>query len=233
MRTLRLLIATGAAAALVMLGLAPTAQAAPPAPTFFTVYDAQRSEYTLDCTDSPPSSCAVVINNSMYVGVSVTNRPKSHGQYFPITVGYQIVNGTAVAGQDFTGTSGTVTISPYNQNINIEVPLVNDGVAEPSETFTVRLTSASVPGDISDTGVGTILDGNQFPTDCTLSQDLDAQTRSLTCTNRPAGQRWLIVQPWASIFGLEFELGNVVTGNGTSTAYWPIYPQTPHMQILQ
>ena len=77
-----------------------------------------------------------------------------------------------MAGQDFTGsTSGTVTITPYNQSINIVVPMVNDGVAEPSETFTVRLTSASVPGDISDTGIATITDGGQFPADCTLSQD--------------------------------------------------------------
>ena len=161
------------------------------------------------------------------------SHPKSHGEYFPITVGYQIINWTAVAGQDFTGTSGTVTISPYNQNINIVVPLVNDGVAEPSETFTVRLTSASVPGDISDTGVGTITDGSQFPTDCTLTQVLDQRSRSLTCTSRPAGQRWFIVQPYASIGGVDWDYGNIVTGNGTSTAHWYAYPQPPHMQILQ
>jgi len=113
------------------------------------------------------------------------------------------------------------------------VPLVNDGVAEPSETFTVRLTSASVPGDISDTGTGTILDGSQFPTDCTLSQDLDAGTRSLTCTGRPAGQRWFIVQPFASIGGIDFDDGNIVTGNGTSTAHLYGYPQAPYMQIPQ
>jgi hypothetical protein len=229
MRSIRLVVASAAAAALAVLGLAPSAAQAA-GTTVFTVYDAQRAEYTQDCTDSPPSSCAVVINNSMYVGVSVTNRPKPAS---PITVGYQIVNGTAVAGQDFTGTSGTITISAYNQNANIVVPLVNDGVAEPSETFTVRLTSASVPGNISDTGVGTILDGNQFPPDCTLTQDLAAQSRSLTCTSRPAGQRWFIVQPYATMGGIDFDYGNIVTGNGTSTASWPIYPRPPYMQILQ
>lgn len=195
----------------------------------YTVHDAQRAEYTLDCTDEPPSHCNVVTANKMYVGITVNNRPRP---FRPITVTYQLVNGTAVSGQDFTGTSGTVTITENNQNINVEVPLINDGVAEPSETFTVRITSVSLPGNISDTGTATIKDGNQFPVDCTLTQDLPNETRSLTCTNRPATERWYIVQPWVSIGGVDFDYGNIVTGNGTSTAGWAAYPQAPFRQCL-
>jgi hypothetical protein len=223
MRPARLVIAAVSMAALVTPGLSPAAQAA--GSVSYTVHDAQRAEYTLDCTDEPPSDCNVQRPNTMYVGITVNNRPKP---YKNITVNYQIVNGTAVSGQDFTGTTGTVTITPYNQNINVEIPLINDGVAEPSETFTVRITSVSTPGNISDTGTATITDGNQFPPDCTLSQDLDQELRSLTCTNRPAGEQWYIVQPWASIGGIDWDYGNVVTGNGTSTAGWAAYPQAPY-----
>jgi hypothetical protein len=230
MRTIRLAIV--AAAALATLGLMPTAQAGPPPPTSFTVHDSQASEYIRDCTTSAPSHCNVALSSSLYIGFTVNNRPKQNGQYFPITVNYQIINGTAVAGQDFTvATSGSVTITPNNQNINLAVPIVNDGVAEPTETFTVRITSTSVPGDISDTGTGTIIDGDQFPDDCTLTQNLDASTRSLTCTGRPAAQRWLIVQPWLG-WGYEHEYGNMVTGNGTSTASWVMNPAAPHMMVL-
>lgn len=234
MRSRRLVIATATAAALATLGLAPPALAGggPPAPTFITVGDFSRSEHTRDCTEVAPSHCNVIINNSLIVGITAHNRPKSGGMFVPITVGWQIINGTAVAGLDFSGpTSGTVTVTPNNQHINFSVPLVNDSVAEPSETFIVRLTSSSVPADISDTGTQTIIDGDQFPDDCTLSQDLPAQTRSLTCTGRPAGQRWLILQPWIG-WGIEVEYGNLVTGNGTSTAGYNMSPQPPQFYLV-
>ena len=194
------------------------------------MHDVEASEYIQDCTTTEPSRCDIATSNSIGISVTVNNRPKQNGAYFPITVNYQIINGTAVAGQDFIGSSGSFVISANNQNGGFSLPLVNDGVAEPNETFTVRLTSASVSGDISDTGVGTITDGNQFPDDCTLTQNLAAKTRSLTCTNRPAGQQWLIVQTWVG-WGYEQEFGNLVTGNGTSTAGWCMNPLAPHMWI--
>ena len=232
MRTIRFAIV--AAAALAMLGLVPTAQAKPPGPpphTSFTVNDSTGSEYIQNCTSTAPSHCDLATSNSMYTGFTVNNRPTQNGQYFPITVNYEIINGTAVAGQDFIGTSGSATITANNQNVTITVPLVNDGVPEPDETFTIRITSTSVPGDISDTGISTITDGNQFPDDCTLTQNLDVQSRSLTCTNRPANQQWLIVQTWLA-WGYEQEFGNTVTGNGTSTVIWPMNPLAPYMWIL-
>lgn len=55
------------------------------------------------------------------------------------------------------------------------------------------------------------------PPDCTVSSP-NNYTSSLTCTNRPAGQQWrsyrLCEGPWLD----SDAWGNVVTGNGTSTA---------------
>ena len=64
----------------------------------------------------------------------------------PATVQYATSNGTATAGSDYTSTSGTLTFptaTPSGTTQTINVPLINDAVVEPSETFTVGLSSPS------------------------------------------------------------------------------------------
>lgn len=192
--------------------LLPAAQAANPN-TVITVGNGQAYEYTKYCLDDAPYTCGVR-NGSFSIMIQVTDRPKNTA----ITVGYQIVDVTTTAGADYTAvTSGTVTIPTTAAQAYVQVSVVNDGVAEPTETFQVRLTSSSVPANISDTGTGTILDGGQIPVDCSLSR-IAGSTVSMTCTNRPAAQRWRIML-YCIAFGLQDEAyGNIVTGNGTSTA---------------
>lgn len=67
--------------------------------------------------------------------------------------------------------------------------------------------------------VSTITAG-EIPADCQLTAP-SSQTRSLTCTNRPAAQRWHLYMYCIKWVNVEFEVGNIVTGNGTSTATCP------------
>jgi Calx-beta domain-containing protein len=135
----------------------------------------------------------------------------------PFTVTYAVVSGTATAGQDTAApTTGSITVPANAAQVYQYVTLVQDGVAEPTETFTLRLTSASVPADLTDTGTGTIDDGTQIPSDCTASKT-DDHVMLLTCTGRPPTQTWHLRAVCASILGgYEFE-GNPVTGAGVST----------------
>ena len=58
------------------------------------------------------------------------------------------------------------------------------------------------------------------PSDCTATL-INHYTSSLTCTNRPANQQW---QAYRDCFGVWLDsgaYGNIVTGNGTSTAVCP------------
>lgn len=57
------------------------------------------------------------------------------------------------------------------------------------------------------------------PADCTVAKP-NLATTHLTCTDRPAGQRWRLVVLCAVIggWGAIYADGTVVTGNGTSTA---------------
>ncbi|WP_413171279.1 beta strand repeat-containing protein [Anabaena azotica] len=58
-----------------------------------------------------------------------------------ITVQYATSNGTAIAGSDYTTRSGTLTFAPNTTSQFIDIPIINDGINEPNETFTLTLTS--------------------------------------------------------------------------------------------
>jgi aryl-phospho-beta-D-glucosidase BglC (GH1 family) len=59
----------------------------------------------------------------------------------PITVGYATVNGTAVAGQDFISKNGTLTFFPGQLSQTVEIEILPDSLAEPDESFILRLSN--------------------------------------------------------------------------------------------
>lgn len=213
---MKLVIRLATVAATVVLGalvLVPTAQAAP-SPTF-TVHDTQAYEYRKDCsTQGPPFPCTTS-TTTMYVQIW-TPLPVSRRD---VTFGYRIEPITATAGADYTGTTGTTVMAGGTNFAFVAIPVIMDGVAEPSETLRVRLTSSSIGGDISDTGIGTILNDGQIPADCTLTRP-SLKVTSLACTGRPATQRWYIQVTCYDSGGWGYvrASGAVVTGNGTSVA---------------
>ena len=98
---------------------------------------------------------------------TVTQTRASHGYswlfgyiHVPFTVDFETVDGSALAGSDYTATSGTLTFTGELGNVQtISVPIANDGVPENAEEFTIRFTGATASyGTINytDTGTGTI-----------------------------------------------------------------------------
>ncbi|MEL6477685.1 MAG: ExeM/NucH family extracellular endonuclease [Pseudomonadota bacterium] len=89
-------------------------------------------------------------------------------------VEFSTSNGTAVAGEDYTETSGTLPITSLlfngddGETQTISVPITDDMLVEGDETFTVTLGQIFVSGSdtivISDgTGIGTITDNDVAP----------------------------------------------------------------------
>ena len=74
-----------------------------------------------------------------------------------VTVRYETVDGTALAGEDYEAMSGELTFAAGETEKWVEVALVDDTVEDGGETFGLRLTSVTgaVLGDAE--GVGTIL----------------------------------------------------------------------------
>lgn len=60
-----------------------------------------------------------------------------------VTVDYASTNLTAIAGQDYTALSGTLTFAPGETSKNISFTILDDAVAEGPEQFTITLSSPS------------------------------------------------------------------------------------------
>ncbi len=60
-----------------------------------------------------------------------------------LSVDYSTANGTAIAGQDYTSTSGTLTFGGGETVKTIQIPITNDSTTETDETFTVLLRNDS------------------------------------------------------------------------------------------
>ncbi|MDF1879384.1 hypothetical protein JHD46_07015, partial [Sulfurimonas sp. SAG-AH-194-C20] len=76
-----------------------------------------------------------------------------------ITFSYKSVDGSAIDGTDYTGVTGTATITAGQSSTTIEVPIIDDYYAELTEQFSIVLSDISANASIDDgTGIGTILD---------------------------------------------------------------------------
>jgi hypothetical protein len=81
-----------------------------------------------------------------------------------ITVNYETHDGTAVAGQDYQTTAGTLTFAPGETTKTILVPIINNTVHEGTETMSLLLTDttnlATYPYATNNAreGAGTIID---------------------------------------------------------------------------
>lgn len=95
----------------------------------------------------------------------------------PFTVDFQTVDGLALAGSDYTATSGTLTFTGELNNIQtISVPIANDGLPEFAEDFDIVFTGANAQYAVvnyNDSGKGTINSQILANDPLTLFQEFD------------------------------------------------------------
>ena len=77
-----------------------------------------------------------------------------------ILVGYTTADGTAIAGQDYRRTSGTLRFAPGQTVKTVDVIVLGDALDESDETFRVRLRDAASATIGRGTATVTIRDGN-------------------------------------------------------------------------
>jgi Calx-beta domain len=80
-----------------------------------------------------------------------------------ITVDYGTADASALAGADYTATSGTLTFAAGETSKSVDVPVKGDLVYEGNETFAVSLSSPSNAGTADADAVGTITDDDPKP----------------------------------------------------------------------
>jgi hypothetical protein len=77
------------------------------------------------------------------VGTANLTVQRTGGTFGNLSVEYETTNGTALAGQDYTASSGTVNFADGETSKTIQIPITDDSTTEPDETFTVSLKNPS------------------------------------------------------------------------------------------
>ena len=80
-----------------------------------------------------------------------------------VTVDYATADGTAVAGADYTATSGTLTFAAGETSKTVNVPILDDSHDEGEETFTLRLSNAAGARIGDGEATGTIVNTDAMP----------------------------------------------------------------------
>jgi hypothetical protein len=81
----------------------------------------------------------------------------------PISVKYTTADGTAIAGNDYTATNGTISFAPGETTKNVTVQVLGDTIDEFDETFFLNLSDATNATIADNQGVGTIVDNDLPP----------------------------------------------------------------------
>lgn len=80
----------------------------------------------------------------------------------PVTMHYQTVNKTALAGSDYIATSGTLTFAPGERVKTIPVSVIGDSAVELTEAFGLQLSGAQNGILAGSLGIATVLDNDAW-----------------------------------------------------------------------
>ncbi|MEM6715914.1 MAG: Calx-beta domain-containing protein, partial [Cyanobacteria bacterium P01_C01_bin.147] len=80
-----------------------------------------------------------------------------------VTVDFATADGTATAGSDYTGGTGTLTFAAGVTEQTITIAITDDAVVEADETFSVNLSNASGASIVDAQGIGTIVNDDVAP----------------------------------------------------------------------
>ena len=138
-----------------------------------------------------------------------------------VTVQYATADGTAVAGADYTASSGTVTFPPGTVSQPVSVPVLGDLLDEDDETFTVNLSNPTNATIADSQGVGTIIDNDPLPSvsvsDCTtLEGNAGSHPCPFSVVLTPASGRTVSVA-YATADGTATAGSDYIAANGTVT----------------
>lgn len=127
---------------------------------------------------------------------------RTNGSSGTVTVQFSSRDGSAMAGQDYVATNGTLTFSPGVTSATFNVVLLNESIPEPPETFTVSLSNPT----------GSARLGNPISATVTLEND-DGVILRQTFDGNPG---WSTTGRWA--FGVPQGLGGDDGGSPDPTS---------------
>ena len=138
------------------------------------------------------------------------------------TVHWTTVDGTATAGEDYAGATGTLTFGPGETSKTVRVAVLNDAEDDSGETFTLRLSNASGATIADGEATGTIAD--EEPTvESTLRIDGVPQVgntlRVLVDERRARYRRAAREEPPSDALTYQWLRGSEVIAGATASTY--------------
>jgi sugar lactone lactonase YvrE len=147
-------------------------------------------------------SATYTVAEGQQASINVTRTGSTAGT---VTVDYATANSTAVAGSDYTATSGTLTFNPGETTKSFAVTALTDDAIESSETFTVSLSNATGGASIGPTSGATVTITDidtpkmQFaPKDVLIDVSLGSVVLTVTRTGNTSGSSSV---NWSTIGG--------------------------------
>ena len=168
----------------------------------------------------------IVLSSATYStveeNISVTITAQISGaRSMDVMVNYATADGTALAGSDYTSTSDAITFTPTDTQLTFTVPILDDGIYEGDETFSVSIFDpifAALGNPAS--AVVTIIDDDPLPeivlSNATYSVNEDGA--SVTITAQISGIRSMdTTVDYATADGSALAGSDYTASNGTLT----------------
>jgi hypothetical protein len=136
-----------------------------------------------------------------------------------VDVDYTTADGTAIAGDDYTQTSGTAVIPAGQTSAEIDVPVLHDATHESNETLTLDLSSPSNSSIVDAQGAGTITNDDAVSEasigDVSLAEgDTGSTPATFDVTLNHASDTTATVN-WATANGTVSAIDDYVSASGT------------------
>ena len=133
-------------------------------PTYVMVGDGEATG-TIEDDDEAPTMSIADASGPESAGSLVFDVTLSAPSGLPIMADYATADGTAVAGEDYAATMGTLNIEPGGTTATVEVSIMDDDYYESAEeTFHVHLSGAMYSTLDDGSAVGTIINEDDPPT---------------------------------------------------------------------
>jgi len=131
-------------------------------PAIATIADGSATGTILD-DDGPPAIVVLDVLVDESAGSASFDVMLTSSDLATVTVDYATADGTALAGSDYTSTSGTATFVPGDTVETVAVPVLDDHVAEAEQSFTLDLTNPVEATISRSQAFGTIVDTDADP----------------------------------------------------------------------
>lgn len=173
---------------------------------------------TITDDDSPPALSIANLTVNENVGTATVTVSLSAASGKSVAFDWASANGTALAGSDYTASSGTAkTIAAGATSTTLSIPITNDTMDEADETLTVSISNAVNSTIATSSATVTITDNDSAPTISIANASATEASNIVFTISLSAASSQSITVDWATSDDTALAGTDYTTGSGTVT----------------